>query len=176
MTLAANPATHPGAKQQDGRESQPAAHGMHHNAASKVVERGTESPFKPGLQAGAVLTPDQRFKERVGEPRKDSSGKNLGPETCPLGYATGDDCRDAGCETEQKEEADQFVTLVGAEQALCCHEEMNTVGDRVADQEVDDGGDRPVSKDLHQSIGLTFLPDSTDFEKRKASMHGKNHD
>ena len=139
MTFAADPAPHARTKQQDGRKGQPATHGMDHDTAGEVMERGTEGSFKPGLQAGAVLSPDQRFEERVGKARKNGSGENLGPKARPLGDTTGDDRRDAGCETEQEEETDQFVALVGAKQALRGHEKMDTIGNRVADQEVDDG-------------------------------------
>jgi hypothetical protein len=53
---------------------------------------------------------------------------------------------------------------------------VHAVGDGISDQKVDDGGHRPVGKDLDEGVDLALLPHRAHFEEGKAGVHGKNHD
>ena len=69
------------------------------------------------------------------------------------------------------------VILLGARSKLFrADEEAGPVGNRVANQEVHDRGDRKVDQDLDQGIDLIFLSDRSQFEKGKTGMHGQHHD
>ena len=52
------------AEQQHRRQGNPAAHGMHHNRAGKVVELGAKSGFQPRLNTESLI-PGDAFKKRI---------------------------------------------------------------------------------------------------------------
>ncbi len=140
------------------------------------MKRRTEGVFKEGLQAAAVLSPDDWLEHRVDDGNENRPGENLRPETGTLGNTAGDDRRDTGSEAEQEEETDQLKSLVWTHQLVNRLKEMGAVGNVVADDKIDNGWNRPVGKYFDKSIDLAFFTDCSDFEKSEPGMHGKNHD
>ena len=63
-----------------------------------------------------------------------------------------------------------------AQQLFGRFQERYAVGDRKADQEIDDGGNRPVGEDLDKGVDLVLLADRAQFQKGKAGVHGQHHD
>jgi hypothetical protein len=55
-------------------------------------------------------------------------------------------------------------------------EEVDTVRDGVTHEEVGDGGDGEVGKDLDQGVHLVLLADRAEFEESEAGVHRENHD
>ncbi len=53
---------------------------------------------------------------------------------------------------------------------------MDAVGDREADQEIDDGRNRPVGEDLDKGIDLVLFANRADLKKGETGVHGKDHD
>jgi hypothetical protein len=54
-------------------------------------------------------------------------------------------------------------------------EEIDAVGDGVADQEIGDGRDAEIGEDLDQRIDLILLPDGAHLEKGEAGVHRHHH-
>ena len=98
-----------------------------------------------------------------------------GVELGAFGDAAGNDCRDGCGEGQQKEELHHLVAaLLG--QHFGAGEEVDSVGDGVADEEVGEGGDAKVGQDFDQRIDLVLLADRAEFEKGEACMHREHHD
>ena len=55
-------------------------------------------------------------------------------------------------------------------------EEIDPVGDPVADEEIGDGRDGKVAHDLRQGIDLILGPDRPQLQKGEARVHGQHHD
>ena len=53
---------------------------------------------------------------------------------------------------------------------------MNTVGDRITNQKIDNCRNRPVGENFYKCVDLTFAADSSNLEKSKTGVHGENHD
>ena len=78
-------------------------------------------------------------------------------------------------EGQQEEELGQFVAVF-LHQRFDAGEEIDAVGDAVADEEIGDGRHRKIGQNLDQRIDLVLLAHRADFEKGKAGMHGEHHD
>ncbi len=52
---------------------------------------------------------------------------------------------------------------------------MDSIGNRIADQKINNGGNRPVGKDFDKGIHLVFTPHGTNFQKCESGVHSKNH-
>ena len=176
MGAAAGIAPLAGAEDEHRRQRQPAADGVDHHRPGVVVEVGAADGLEEPLEERGILPPDERFEEGVGKPGEDRPGDDLGPELGPFGNAAGDDGGDAGGEAEEEEVVDQVVPLGLVQQVAGGFEEGDAVGEGEADDEIDDGGDRPVGEDLHQGVYLVFLADRADFEKGEPGVHGEDHD
>ncbi len=123
-----------------------------------------------------MLAPDQRLEDGIGDAHEEGAGEYLRPETGSFGDAAGNDRRDAGGETEQEEEADQLIPLVVAQQRRGGVQKVDPVGNGIADQKIDQGGNGPVREDFDERVDLAFFANRTYLEKGKAGVHGKNHD
>ena len=79
------------------------------------MEFGAADTLENILEERGVLSPDERFEERIGETGKNCSGCYLRPEFCPFGNSAGDYCRYAGGKAEQKEVVDKIISLAFGE-------------------------------------------------------------
>ena len=163
-----------GAEQEHGGQGDPAAHGMHHHGAGKIVELLTKAGLQPGLHT-EVLVPGDALEEGVDETDEHEGCDQLRMESRALGDAAGDDGRDGGGEGEQEEEFGQLETVL-RHQRLDAREEIDAVGDAVADKEVGNGRYPEVAQDLDQGIDLVLLAHGADFEESEACVHGQHHD
>ena len=77
-------------QQNDRRQSDPAAHGVDHHRARKVMELIARERLDPGLHA-KVLVPDNALKEGVDKAHDHCCGDQLWPELGPLGNAPRND-------------------------------------------------------------------------------------
>ena len=131
---------------QHGDEPDPAADRVHDDAPGEVVELLAERALEPRLNA-EVLVPGDALEERVDEAHQQERRRELRVEPRALGDAAGDDRGDRRGEGEQEEELDELVAALLGER-LRAGEEIDAVGDRVADEEVRDGRHREVDEDL----------------------------
>ncbi|KPW98388.1 hypothetical protein ALO79_200043 [Pseudomonas syringae pv. castaneae] len=161
-------------EQQHGRQRQPAAHGMHDHGAGKVVETGTEAGQQPGLEA-EISIPDDAFEEWIHECHDQHRGTQLRRKACTFGNTAGYDRRDGGGESQQEKKLHQAVAVIGAQHRGRL-QERHAVGNPVAYKEIGQGRDGKIAENLRQRIDLVFLPDSSNFQERKAGMHGQDHD
>ncbi|MNP58103.1 hypothetical protein D3C76_1529870 [compost metagenome] len=65
--------------------------------------------------------------------------------------------------------------MIGAEHRRRL-QEGHTVGNPIAYKEIGQGRDREIAEDFRQCIDLVLLPDRSHFKKRKAGVHGQDHD
>ena len=116
MGLAANIAPHARPEDQDRRQGDPAANGVNHHRSGIVVELSAANGLEQPLQKRHILSPNQGFKQGVGNPRKDRTGDDLWPELGAFGNTARDDGRNAGSKAEQEEVMHQVIALGLAEQ------------------------------------------------------------
>ena len=138
------------------------------------MKLGASQAFDPGLNA-QVLIPDNAFEKRVDQSDDHGGGNQLRPELGAFCNATRDDGRYGRRESQQKEESDQLVAILGC-QFFCAHQETGAVGDAVANHEIDDGGNRKVHQNLDQGVDLVLAAHGAEFQKCKTGMHGEHHD
>ena len=82
--------------QQDHRgQGQPAAHGVHHHRACKVVKLSAGVGQQPGLDA-PLLVPSHTFIQGVDHAHQNRSSDQLWPKLGALGNAAGDDGGNGG--------------------------------------------------------------------------------
>ncbi len=147
---------------------------MHHDGAGEVVEGRTKSGRQPVLEA-EHLVPGDAFIEGIDEADEQEGGGQLRVEAGALGDAAGDDGGDGGGEGEQEEELGQLVAIL-LHQGVYAAEEMDAVGDAVADEEIGNGRDREIGQDLDQRVDLVFLADGAELKKGETCVHGEHHD
>ena len=164
----------PRAEHQHGDEADPAAHRVDDDAPGEVVELRAERALEPRLDA-VVLVPGDAFEERIDEADEQERRGELRIEPRTLGDAAGDDRRDRRGEREQEEELDELEAALLRER-LGAGEEVDAVGDRVADEEVRDRGDGEVDDDLHQRVHLVLLAHGAELEEGEAGVHREHHD
>ena len=160
-------------EQQHGRQGDPAAHGMHHNGAGKIMEFGTKGAFQPFLNA-IVLIPGDAFIERVDKPDQHKGSGQLRVELGAFRNAAGNDGRDRRSKGQQEEKAgDVVAALLGDLRGA--DEEVGAVGHGKTDGKVGHGGHGEVGQNFDQGIDLVLFADSTNLQEGKAGMHGKHH-
>jgi hypothetical protein len=59
---------------------------------------------------------------------------------------------------------------------VCAGEEVDAVGDAVADEEVGNRRHAEIREDLDQRVDLILAANGAEFEKSKAGMHCQHHD
>ena len=163
-----------GAEEDDGGQGDPAAHRMYHDRPGEVMELLTIVGLEPRLDAKGLI-PGNSLEQRVDEADDQEGRRQLRVEPGPLGDAARNDSRNRRREGQQKKELGQFEAIL-LHQRLGTGEEVDTVGDAVADEEVGDRRYREVGEDLHQRIDLALLADRAQFEEGKARMHRQHHD
>ena len=122
-----------------------------------------------------MLVPGDAFEEGVHEADQHEGGDQLRVELGPLGDAAGDDGRDGGGEGQQEEELGQLEAALG-HQRVDAGEEIDAVGNAVADEKIGDRRNAEVGEDLDQGIDLVFLAHGAHLEKGETCMHGQHHD
>src|SRR4029078_1149472 len=95
-------------------------------------------------------------------------------ETRAFGDAARDDRRNRSSEGEQEKELGELIAALLRQRGAAA-EEVDPIGDAVADEEISDGGHREVSENFDQRIDLILAPHGAQLQKRKASMHGEHH-
>src|SRR5690606_6515616 len=147
---------------------------MHDHRPGEVVEFRAEAALEPGLDnEGAV--PGDALEEGIDEADDEEGGRELRVEARAFGDAARDDGRNRGGEGEQEEELGQAVAVVFG-QDFGAAEEVDTVGDAVADEEIGQRRYREIDQDLDQGVDLVFLAHGAELEKGEAGVHGKDHD
>ena len=164
----------PRAEHQHGDEADPAADRVHDDAPGEVVELRAERGLEPRLDA-VVLVPGDALEERIDEADEQERRGELRVEPRALGDAAGDDRGDRRGEREQEEELDELEAAL-LRKRLGAGEEIDAVGDRVADEEVRDRGDGEVDDDLHQRVDLVLLAHGAELEEGEAGVHRQHHD
>ena len=134
-------------QQQDCRQRHPAAKGMHHHAAGKIVEGLTELRLDHRLQA-KVVVPDHAFEQRIEHSNDYRGGDQLRHKPRPLSDAPRDDGWDGRRKRQQKEELDEVIAGVLSQRRGIC-EKTHTISDAVADKEVGQGRHRKIDQDLY---------------------------
>ena len=163
-----------GAQQDDGWQSDPAAHGVHHHRACKVMELVARDRLDPGLHA-KVLVPGNALKEGVNKAHNHRRGDQLGPKLGPLGDAARNDGGNGRRKGQQKEELDQVVAVLGG-QLLGPHKEGGAISHAVTDHKINHSGDRKVHQDLDQGVDLVLFANRAQLQEGKSSVHGQHHD
>src|SRR5690606_38156308 len=152
-----------GAELQYGHEADPAADSMHDHRPGEVVEFRAEAALEPGLDTeGAV--PGDAFEEGIDEADDEEGGGELRVEARTFGDAARDDGRNRGGEGEQEEELGQAVAVVFGQDCGTA-EEVDTVGDAVADEEIGERRYREIDQDLDQGVDLVLLAHGAELEK-----------
>ncbi len=171
------------AQQQHGAERDPAADRVHHDRPGEIVKRLAERRLHPVLEA-EPRAPHHSLERGVNQSDDDGGRRGLRPEPRALGDAAGNDRRHRRGEGEQEEKFDQVVArrteLVAVAgdlpgQHLGAGEEIDAVGDRVADEEIGERRNREIAQDLDERVDLASAPHGADFEKREAGVHGEHH-
>jgi hypothetical protein len=162
------------AEEKHGRQRDPAAHGMDDDRAGEVVKLLAKSRLEPGLDAEG-LVPGYAFKEGIDEADEHEGGDQLRVEFGSLGNAAGNDGRDRRRESQQEEELGQFVTVL-RHQRFDAAEEIDPVGDAVANEEVGYGRHAEIGQNLDQRIDLVLFANRADLKEGKACVHGQHHD
>ena len=147
---------------------------MHDNRTRKIVEFRTEGALQPFLHAVSAA-PRNALEEGIEDADDHRRGDELRIESGTFSNAAGDDGRHRCREGEQEEELYESVAALLRELAGA-HVEADTVGDRVAHEEICDGRDREVAEYLDEAVHLVLRPHRAEFEKRKAGVHGEHHD
>ena len=93
----------PGAQQQHGGEADPAPHGVHDDAAGKVMELRAGEGLQPSLEA-QQLVPGHALEHGVKKAHQHRRGDELRPEARTLGNAARDDGGNSRREGQQEEE------------------------------------------------------------------------
>ncbi|MDT4791395.1 hypothetical protein FQZ97_238400 [compost metagenome] len=138
------------------------------------METRAEAGVQPVLQA-EVAVPDHSLEKGIDEGDDQQRGAELRAEPGALGDAAGNDGRDGRGEGQQEKELHQRVTMVGGQHAGR-FKEGHAIGDPVADEEIGQGRDRKIGKDLRQGVDLVLLAHRTHFEESEAGVHGQYHD
>ena len=123
---------------------------MHDDGTSEVMELLAECCLEPGLDA-ECLVPGDTLEEGIDEADQKEGGDQLRIEFRPLGDAAGNDGRDGGCEGKQEEELGQLEAVL-LHQRLDTAEEIDAVGDAVANEEVGHGGHAKVVRILTSAL------------------------
>jgi hypothetical protein len=103
------------------------------------------------------LPPDQSFEEGIHHAHENSGGHGLRPELGALCNTPGNDCGNRCGKGQQKKEMHQLVPLFVRNQSFCRLIKINSISNRITDQEIDDRTDRKVDDDFHQSVDLIFF-------------------
>ncbi|MPM91551.1 hypothetical protein SDC9_138682 [bioreactor metagenome] len=92
-----------------------------------------------------------------------------------LGNAAGNDGGNGGGKGQQEEELGQFEPVL-VHQGFDAGEEIDAVGDAVADEEVGNGRHAEVAQYLDQRVDLILLAHRAHLEKGETRVHGEHHD
>ncbi len=161
-------------KQNHGDQADPAAYGMHHDRAGKIVESCSETLLEPSLNA-EILVPCNPLEKRVHEPDQQKRSGYLRIEFRAFRYPAGHDSGNRGCESEQEEKLDQLIAVVLSQMCRPV-EELDAVGDVIADKKIGYGRHGEIRQDLYQGVNLILAANGAEFEKREAGVHCKHHD
>ncbi len=138
------------------------------------METGAEGFFQPGLEA-VVAVPDHAFEEGIHKRNRQAGCNQDRIELGPLGNTTGNNRRNRCGKGQQEEELHQLIAVV-VHQLIRAGKEVGSVGYLITNKEVCQCRDTEVGNNLDQRIHLVFMTDSTDFQKRKATVHQQHHD
>jgi hypothetical protein len=110
------------------------------------MEACTVTRLEPGLEA-IVAIPDHAFEEGIHERHDQHRGAQLRAELGALGNTARDDRWNRSGEGEQEKELHQAIAMV-LRQHRSRFEEIDAVGDPVADEEVRQGGDSEIRENF----------------------------
>ena len=161
-------------KKEHSRQCNPAAHGVNHDRAGKIVEFFAVGGLEPGLNAEGLI-PGNTFKEGVYKANQQESRSQLRVKFGTFGNAARNNGGNSGREGQQEEKLCQFKTIF-RHQRFDATEEVDTIGNPIADKEIRYGRHGKISQNFNQCVYLVFLAYRPEFEKGKTCMHRQHHD
>ncbi len=119
------------------------------------------------------------FEERISKADDQRRRGALRQEACALGDAARDDGRDGRSEGGEEEELHErhaltIEALGGAGNGFGVGEEIDAVGDGVADEKIRDGRNGEIDKDFDEGVDLILVAHRADFEEGEAAVHGED--